>query len=512
MTPQREAIGLESIPANGAARVHLVKAPDLVAEDLRRRIAHGEFAEGDELPMGVALLDRYGISRPTLREAMHILLAEQLVVPSPTNRGGFRVKLPAADVAARYAGLLLQARGATLGDVQRALLLLEPSLARRMVARATPEVVARLREALEREREALGDPVAFAAAVLAFRSEVVSCSGSLTLSTLVQLLDEILAAHVRIRVREEVAADNADRRCRRAHRGHLRFLELVEAGDADGAEKHWLAHVEQVGHALLERGDSDMTLDLFGETLSEGASEPARDAPGAQQTAHIAADLRHRIAVGELAEGSALPREVDLRARYGGVARTVLREAMRILESEGLLVVRRGARGGAVVHRPTTARAAGYVGLLLQTRATPFADFVEARTVLEPAVAALAAVHRTEADLAALEAQVAREETEFARPGAYARSAVGFHALVARATGSPTLATLTELLNALLVRAAEVRPIGTDPDRLSHSHAAHAELLELIRARDDVAARALWTVHSEPEAWSDGGNPVDLYR
>src|SRR5699024_457952 len=65
----------------------------------------------------------------------------------------------------------------------------------------------------------------------------------------------------------------------------------------------------------------------------------------------VADQIRGRILAGELAEGDVLPKESELRRQYPVNVQS-LREALRILESEGLVRVRRGNRGGAVVHRP----------------------------------------------------------------------------------------------------------------------------------------------------------------
>src|SRR3954468_8844232 len=94
----------------------------------------------------------------------------------------------------------------------------------------------------------------------------------------------------------------------------------------------------------------------------------------------IAAYLRGRIVRGELAEGDNLPSEVELMAQFA-VSRPTLREAFRILETEQLIVLRRGSRGARIL-APDVAVAARYVGLLLQVSGTTLADVYAARSVL----------------------------------------------------------------------------------------------------------------------------------
>src|SRR5947208_13352687 len=92
------------------------------------------------------------------------------------------------------------------------------------------------------------------------------------------------------------------------------------------------------------------------------------------RAADVVADhLRRQIVRGVLPEGRSLPPEEQLLAEFG-VSGPTLRAAYRVLESEGLVSVHRGARGGATVHRPTIAVASRYVGVLLQADGTTLAD------------------------------------------------------------------------------------------------------------------------------------------
>src|SRR5260221_1083150 len=104
----------------------------------------------------------------------------------------------------------------------------------------------------------------------------------------------------------------------------------------------------------------------------------------------VAAKIRRQIVSGDLPEGTALPPEAELVARYG-VSRPTLREAFRILESELLVTVRRGVKGGAVVHTPSLEVAARSAQALLQYRGATLADLHQARILLEPPAAALLA-------------------------------------------------------------------------------------------------------------------------
>ena len=120
----------------------VVRAPktgELIATHLRRQIVRGELRTGETLPAESQLMEQYGVSRPTLREAFRILEAETLISVRRGSRGGARVIVPDVSVAARYVGLLLQTQGATINDVYEARMVSEPVCARMLALHHTDE-------------------------------------------------------------------------------------------------------------------------------------------------------------------------------------------------------------------------------------------------------------------------------------------------------------------------------------------------------------------------------------
>jgi DNA-binding FadR family transcriptional regulator len=104
----------------------------------------------------------------------------------------------------------------------------------------------------------------------------------------------------------------------------------------------------------------------------------------------VAQTLRNRILSGELLDRSELPKQDELFAEFG-VSMPSIREALRILETEGLITVRRGARGGAIVHRPEP-ETAGYIfSLMMQSQAIDVTDLAEAVRQIEPLGAGMCA-------------------------------------------------------------------------------------------------------------------------
>ena len=104
----------------------------------------------------------------------------------------------------------------------------------------------------------------------------------------------------------------------------------------------------------------------------------------------IAGELRERILSGDLADGSLLPKQEDLLEEFN-VSGPSIREALRILETEGLVTVRRGNVGGAVVHFPEAASVAYVVSLVLQSKEVGLKDVALAIQEIEPTCVALCA-------------------------------------------------------------------------------------------------------------------------
>lgn len=101
--------------------VHVPKAADLVAEALRGRILRRELLPGDRLPPESQLMEQYGVSRPTLREALRLLEAQQLLFVKRGSRGGGVVRAPGREpaVEAITLWLLLSQPGVTRQSAER---------------------------------------------------------------------------------------------------------------------------------------------------------------------------------------------------------------------------------------------------------------------------------------------------------------------------------------------------------------------------------------------------------
>jgi len=247
------------------------KAAELIAAQLRRRIVLGELTPGETLPPENQLLEQFGVSRPTLREAFRVLETEMLINVRHGSRDGAQVLSPDFSVAARHVGLLLQMRGATVEDVYEARTVAESACARLLAKRRTKQditdlnkVVAELRSAVESKGDADLDAVPWTRLTYRFHELVMERSGNKTLAVQGAVLQEIVATHFEMRVARNFDSTESPERFRRAIKAYGRLVTLVEARDADGAERHWRNHMRVAGTYLLRDGLGDKTVvDLF---------------------------------------------------------------------------------------------------------------------------------------------------------------------------------------------------------------------------------------------------------
>lgn len=225
--------------------------PQLVADELRASIVSGELSEGDSLGQEPQLVERFGVSRPTLREGLRILEAEGLISVLRGVHGGVVVHEPDERMTARTAAVVLEARNVSLADVFDARSQLEPLAARSIAgSRRRKAAVAELRSLVETQEEAVDDPEAFALANASFHERLVALGGNQTLAIVAEMLNEVVVRAVSAVSGPPGVPESVSTR-RRGIRSQSRLLDLIESGDATGAETHWRTHMGVVGKVLL---------------------------------------------------------------------------------------------------------------------------------------------------------------------------------------------------------------------------------------------------------------------
>jgi GntR family transcriptional regulator, transcriptional repressor for pyruvate dehydrogenase complex len=201
----------------------------------------------------------------------------------------------------------------------------------------------------------------------------------------------------------------------------------------------------------------------------------------------LADELRAEITSGRLQPGERLPPEPELCVK-SGVSRSTVREALRLLASQHLIVTTRGVTGGSFVAHPDAEQLAEALStglsLLNNSAEVGFADLLELRRALEIPAAGLAAERRTDANLVELRGALFDPDLDELDTMLAAHTA--FHSAVASATGNPLFELVTRPLYHVSY-GEEV--VGSLPDGYwEHIDADHRELLTCIRNQEPDAA------------------------
>jgi GntR family transcriptional regulator, transcriptional repressor for pyruvate dehydrogenase complex len=200
----------------------------------------------------------------------------------------------------------------------------------------------------------------------------------------------------------------------------------------------------------------------------------------------LANDLRERILRAEYPEGTALPpeRELVLQTR---MSRTTVREALRILEVQGLVTIKTGRSGGAFVQRPGEESVANSVSLLIRGRHIRMSALHETREAIEPVCARLAAKNRTDPDLVRLEAANTAMSAEKGSIDDFLQANVDWHVGVAMAGHNELLTGFMLALSRAIYASTDNRGF-VDLDVRNTTVKAHRAITDAIRAQDSDAA------------------------
>lgn len=249
------------------------KTAELIASHLRRQIVRGELRAGETLPPEMNLMEQFGVSRPTLREAFRILEAESLIGVRRGSRGGAQVLEPDPRVAARHVGLLLQLQGTTLKDVYEARTATEPICAGMLAARRTDDDIAALRsiladleELLAASQEGGPDAVQWSHQTYQFHEAIMQRCGNKTLAVQGAVLADIVDAHLAQSITKGISQHHfLHERFQKTLKSYARAIDFIEKKDAEGSEKHWRKHMEVAAQYVFLYDPEDMpVVDLFG--------------------------------------------------------------------------------------------------------------------------------------------------------------------------------------------------------------------------------------------------------
>jgi GntR family transcriptional repressor for pyruvate dehydrogenase complex len=248
-----------------------------------------------------------------------------------------------------------------------------------------------------------------------------------------------------------------------------------------------LAQVQDGEHRTdMSKTDSPAEADRKSEDILQGLERIK-----VPKSSDVLADrLKQDILSDAYPPGSMLPTEREL-VSATGLSRGSVREALRILEAQGLVATRAGRYGGSTVSMPSDHHLAGQLNIFTKGRSISLKALVEVRLALEPMVAALAAERRTEEDLDTLRAisdRIERTADEVEDLDAFLLENVNWHDALSAASHNDLLCALATSVSGLMFEASKLREFAS-LDLRQLVCVAHRKILEAIEEGDAERAR-----------------------
>jgi DNA-binding FadR family transcriptional regulator len=213
----------------------------------------------------------------------------------------------------------------------------------------------------------------------------------------------------------------------------------------------------------------------------------------------VQAQLRRAVMSGELADGTRLPTEADLAVTFG-VSRATVREALRGLAAEGLIVTTKGPTGGSFVAQPSLSQVSDKLqtglSLIARSNDVTLRDFHDLRRFLEVSAARLAAENRTDEDVERLSAAMPSQKRG-AKPDQSVsfEHAKDFHSTLVRCAHNPLLTLATDPVLTITQTRLDREKLTASFHTTSEAH--HRKILQSVIAGDGDAAAVAMEKHLE---------------
>jgi GntR family transcriptional regulator, transcriptional repressor for pyruvate dehydrogenase complex len=231
-------------------RGRLLKASELVAQEMLLDIVERDLGAGERLPQESEMIRSYGVGRSTIREALRILEVAGLVQMRSGPQGGPRVRHASPADFGRMASLFLQAQQITLGEILTARQLLESAFTRDATLRQDPGFLERVEDLRRRGDEVdVRDDDAYLEVTGAFHVLLADASSNRVLSAVAQALISMFVGDL-----DRDIFPARDRR--RLLDEHQEVLDAILAGDADRAESAMAAHMDHLVQGIERRQPS----------------------------------------------------------------------------------------------------------------------------------------------------------------------------------------------------------------------------------------------------------------
>ncbi|MFF5289282.1 FadR/GntR family transcriptional regulator [Paractinoplanes globisporus] len=242
--------------------------------------------------------------------------------------------------------------------------------------------------------------------------------------------------------------------------------------------------------------------------MSEGVvapREPVRGDPRLFKTVSsnrmseaIVEQIRSLIRTEQLRPGDRLPSERDLGDQMG-VSRVTVREAMRVLEAGGLIEIRVGARGGAIVTTPNSTKLGTGLADLISLSPLTAAEVTEARQVFELGIIPLVVARADERDIAELRAMVA-EHQDALKKGEYTmQMSAAFHVRVAACTHNAAIEMLVHSFHGPLLMSLREAQVAAPLMGVRGTN-EHRDFVEAVARRDVEEAEQIMRAHLDRTA------------
>lgn len=216
------------------------KLSDEVFSRLKRLITSGEFNPGDEMPSERELMQRFGVGRPAIREAMQALASMGLVAISHGERAKV-LKLTAESILRQVDGaakIMLSSSKDTLEHLKTARIFFERGMVRDAAEKAKPADISALKSILDRQRGLLGDADGFIDADMELHTQIAAISGNpIYAAVSAAMLGWLKEYHTEMLIwtgKEKYTLAE-----------HQKIIERIAARDPDGAEREMVKHLER---------------------------------------------------------------------------------------------------------------------------------------------------------------------------------------------------------------------------------------------------------------------------